>query len=70
MARTDLRTLFDEVPDPRVQRTRRHPLTDVLCLVLLGTITGCRGWDAIAETFDAGLPVGDRLVALLTGLCR
>lgn len=47
MARTDLRTLFDEIPDPRVQRTRRHRLTDVLVLVLLGTVVGCPGWDAI-----------------------
>jgi predicted transposase YbfD/YdcC len=47
MARTDLRALFDEIPDPRVQRTRRHRLTDVLLLVLLGTVAGCRGWDSI-----------------------
>ena len=47
MARTDLRLLFDEIPCPRVQRTRRHRLTDVLVLVLLGTVVGCQGWDAI-----------------------
>jgi predicted transposase YbfD/YdcC len=47
MARTDLRVLFEEIPDPRVQRTRRHRLTDVLVLVLLGTVVGCSGWDAI-----------------------
>jgi predicted transposase YbfD/YdcC len=47
VARTDLRLLFDEIPDPRVQRTRRHRLTDVLVLVLLGTVVGCPGWDAI-----------------------
>jgi predicted transposase YbfD/YdcC len=47
MARTDLRALFDEIPDPRMQRTRRHRLTDVLVLVLLGTVVGCPGWDAI-----------------------
>lgn len=47
MARTDLRVLFDEIADPRVQRTRRHRLTDVLVLVLLGTVVGCPGWDAI-----------------------
>jgi len=47
MARTDLRVLFDEIPDPRVQRTRRHHLTDVLVLVLLGTVVGCQGWDGI-----------------------
>ena len=49
MARTDLRALFDEIPDPRVQRTRRHRLTDVLVLVLLGTVAGCQGWDDIRD---------------------
>ena len=49
MARTDLRALFDEIPDPRVQRTRRHRLTDVLSLVLLGTVAGCQGWDDIRD---------------------
>lgn len=49
MARTDLRALFDEIPDPRVQRTRRHRLTGVLMLVLLGTVVGCSGWDAIED---------------------
>lgn len=53
MVRTDLRALFDEIPDPRVQRTRRHRLTDVLSLVLLGTVVGCRGWDAIEEYCEA-----------------
>jgi hypothetical protein len=47
VARTDLRALFDEIPDPRVQRTRRHRLADVLVLVLLGTVVGCPGWDAL-----------------------
>lgn len=47
VARTDLRALFDEIADPRVQRTRRHRLTDVLVLVLLGTVVGCQGWDAV-----------------------
>lgn len=46
-ARTDLLALSGEIPDPRVQRTRRHRLTDVLLLVLVGTVVGCRGWDAI-----------------------
>ena len=47
MARADLRSLFDEIPDPRVRRTRRHRLTDVLLLVLLGTVARCEGWDDI-----------------------
>lgn len=45
MVRPDLRALFDVIVDPRVQRTRRHRLSDVLMLVLIGVICGCKGWD-------------------------
>ncbi len=41
----DVRKLFEEIPDPRVTRTKRHRLIDVLLSVLLGTVAGCRGWD-------------------------
>ena len=40
---------FDEVPDPRVERTRRHKLSDILLIVLIGTICKCKGWDALHQ---------------------
>jgi predicted transposase YbfD/YdcC len=40
---------FDSVPDPRVERTRRHKLVDILLIVLIGTICECKGWDALHE---------------------
>jgi predicted transposase YbfD/YdcC len=49
MAGPDFRALFDAIVDPRVQRTRRHRLTDVLMLVLIGTVCGCKGWDEIED---------------------
>ena len=52
MSRLDLRELFDAIVDPRVQRTRRHRLTDVLMLVLIGTVCGCEGWDEIEQYSD------------------
>lgn len=52
MSRPDLRELFDGIVDPRVQRTRRHRLTDVLMLVLIGTVCGCQGWDEIEQYGD------------------
>jgi predicted transposase YbfD/YdcC len=42
-----LRDFFSSLPDPRVQRTRKHKLTDVLVIVLMGIIGGCRSWDSI-----------------------
>jgi len=38
---------FRDVPDPRVERTRAHPLVNVLTMALFGTIAGCDGWDSL-----------------------
>lgn len=38
---------FRDVPDPRVERTRAHPLVNVLTMALFGTICGCDGWDSL-----------------------
>jgi predicted transposase YbfD/YdcC len=49
---------FSTLPRPRVQRTRRHRLTDIVLLVLIGTICGCEGWDGIvwyAQEWEAEL---------------
>jgi predicted transposase YbfD/YdcC len=37
------------VRDPRVERTRRHKLVDVLLIALLAMINGAAGWDDIAD---------------------
>ncbi|MBK8482049.1 MAG: ISAs1 family transposase [Proteobacteria bacterium] len=42
--------VFAEIPDPRVARTRAHPLVNVLTMGLLGAICGADGWEAL-ETF-------------------
>jgi len=37
--------VFNAIPDPRVERTRRHLLADILLMVLIGTICDQKGWD-------------------------
>jgi len=77
----DLRELLGELPEPRVQRTRRHRLTDILLLVLMGTILGCKGWDGIvlwAEEWEpelrtilelpSGIPSADTLRRVMSAL--
>ena len=54
MARPTWLTYFDALPDPRVQRTRRHKLSDILLIVLTGAICGCRGWDGMHEFIAYG----------------
>lgn len=39
---------FTEIPDPRVARTRAHPLVNVLTMALFGAIAGADGWDGLA----------------------
>jgi predicted transposase YbfD/YdcC len=38
---------FGEVPDPRVERTRFHPLVNILTMSLFGAISGADGWEAL-----------------------
>lgn len=36
---------FDDVPDPRVDRTKHHLLKDILVIALLAIIAGGNGWE-------------------------
>ena len=40
---------FEEVPDPRVERTRRHLLMDILIIALLTMICVGEGWEDMEE---------------------
>ena len=40
---------FAEIEDPRVERTRRHKLIDIICLAVLAVIAGAEGWEDIEE---------------------
>jgi hypothetical protein len=42
--------VFSEVKDPRVARTRLHPIENVLAIALLGAIAGADGWEEHAGT--------------------
>lgn len=53
MGRALISILFDGIEDPRVERTRRHKLTDVLLVALIGVLVGERGWDGIADYAEA-----------------
>jgi len=45
-------SLFDslgQVPDPRLERTRLHPLVDILVIAVCATICAAETWEEIAE---------------------
>ena len=45
----DLETIFSQVEDPRVERTKRHRLRDSSILAIGGVICGADGWGEIEE---------------------
>lgn len=47
-----LRNAFDDLPDPRVERTRLHRLSDILLLSLAGVCSGAEGFEDIQEWAD------------------
>ncbi|MCP4402505.1 MAG: transposase family protein [bacterium] len=40
---------FSPLPDPRVDRTKRHLLLDIIGLSICAVICGADGWEAIEE---------------------
>ena len=42
-----LSNYFDDIPDPRVDRTKRHLLKDILAIAILAAIAGADGWEDI-----------------------
>ncbi len=41
---------FDELPDPRVERTKQHKLIDIITIAICAVICGAEGWTDI-ETY-------------------
>lgn len=38
---------FGDIKDPRVERTKKHQLTDILVIAILAIIAGAQGWEDI-----------------------
>ncbi len=36
---------FQAIKDPRVERTKKHQLTDILVIAILAVIAGAQGWE-------------------------
>ncbi len=43
----DLSDCFTEIKDPRVNRTKKHLLKDILVISILAVIAGAEGWEDI-----------------------
>ena len=38
---------FGDIKDPRVERTKKHQLTDILVIAIFAIIAGAQGWEDI-----------------------
>lgn len=69
---------FETLADPRVERTKRYPLIEIILLIIAGTVSGCDGWKSIKDFGDAkldwlrkflpykdGIPVDDTIARVM-----
>ena len=59
---------FAEIVDPRIERTKRHPLSDILTLAVLAVIAGAEGWEDIEEFGQSKHEWLKRYLALPNGI--
>jgi predicted transposase YbfD/YdcC len=59
---------FADLPDPRVERTRKHALTDILVIALTATIAGAESFEAVAAFGRAKREWLARFLSLANGI--
>jgi predicted transposase YbfD/YdcC len=64
----DMETLFAQVEDPRIDRTKRHRLRDILILAMCGVLCGAEGWVEIEEFAKAKEAFFTNLLDLPNGI--
>lgn len=42
-------TLIEQIPDPRIERCKRHPLVSMVFVALIATLSGADNWVEVAE---------------------
>ena len=78
---SDLVGYFSVMPDPRIDRTKRYPLIEIILLVITGVLSGCEGWKQIKDFGDMklswlrkflpyaeGIPVDDTIARVMRRL--
>ena len=77
----DLLSHFIPLEDPRIDRTKRYPLIEIIFLIISATISGCEGWKSIRDfgvlkldwlrqflPYENGIPVDDTIARLMRKL--
>ena len=45
----EITSYFEEISDPRIERSRKHDLLDIIMISLCAVLAGADGWDAIYD---------------------
>lgn len=77
----DMLSHFSDLPDPRVDRTKRYPLIEIIFLIISATVSGCEGWKSIRDfgamklnwlrqflPYENGIPVDDTIARVMRKL--
>ena len=59
---------FADLPDPRVDRTKKHPLADILAITLCAVVCGADSWEEVAAFGEAKEGWLKRFLALPNGI--
>jgi predicted transposase YbfD/YdcC len=59
---------FADVPDPRIDRTKKHALPDILLITLCAVIVGAESWDTVATFGKSKQDWLKRFVPLANGI--
>jgi len=66
----DFMTYFSVIPDPRIERCKKHTLLDILFLTVSAVLSGAQGWEAIEDFGRAKLEWLRRFLQLSHGVPR
>ena len=82
MDKVSLLNTFEQLSDPRIERTKKYPLNEILLLIISAALSGCTGWKSIKDfgdekldwlrkflPYDNGIPVDDTIARLVRRLC-
>lgn len=64
----DFMSYFQEIPDPRIERCKRHELLDILFLSISAVLCGAEGWEEIEDFGVARLEWLRRYFAYANGI--
>jgi len=63
-----LLTYFADMKDPRIERTKRHLMDDILFISIAAVLSGVESWDEMEEYGKKKLPWLETLLVLPNGI--